>query len=393
MKMAGKVVGMLMNKDIGLVTYYKENYGSILQCYATKNYLEQKGYNCHVLYEKYDARQLRVVRAKNIIFHAYNSLRYKGYFSQYMEMRKSMKKEKGYLTRRAYDFQNKFVEDMLKPQGLTWKELHSIATRDDYIAFIAGSDQIWNASIHINPIYFLQFAPKCKRIALAPSFGINSIPAYNKKTVKVGLEGFERIAVREQTGEEIIGQLCKVPTIQVTDPVFLLDVNQWKSFAESVNTPSKPYIFVHFLSEPSKDTIYEIEKLSNRTSTEVVCFSYGYKEYSIFSEITHLDGDPQEYVSLIRDASYICTDSFHSSVFSIIMHKRFYTFPRQHLHKSPQSSRIIDLLTRYDLEDRYVKSGMIPEEDSINWNAVDTTMENERIVLRKYLDEEIERRS
>ena len=118
MKMAGKVVGMLMNKDIGLVTYYKENYGSILQCYATKNYLEQKGYNCHVLYEKYDARQLRVVRAKNIIFHAYNSLRYKGYFSQYMEMRKSMKKEKGYLTRRAYDFQNKFVEDILKQQGV-----------------------------------------------------------------------------------------------------------------------------------------------------------------------------------------------------------------------------------------------------------------------------------
>ena len=124
-----------------------------------------------------------------------------------------------------------------------------------------------------------------------------------------------------------------------------------------------------------------------------VCFSYGYEEYSIFSKITHLDGGPQEYVSLIRDASYICTDSFHSSVFSIIMHKRFYTFPRQHLHKSPQSSRITDLLTRYDLEDRYVKSGIIPEEDSINWNAVDTTMENERIAFRKYLDEEIERRS
>lgn len=382
-----------MNKDIGLVTYYKENYGSILQCYATKKYLEQKGYNCHVLYEKYDTRQFGVVRAKNIIFHVYNSLRYKGYFSQYMAMRKSMKKEKGYLTRSACDLQNEFVEAMLNPQGLTWKELHVIATCDDYIAFIAGSDQIWNASIHINPIYFLRFAPKYKRIALAPSFGINSIPAYNKKAVKAGLEGFERIAVREQTGEEIICQLSKVPTIQVTDPVFLLDVNQWKSFADSVNTSSKPYIFVHFLSEPGKDTICEIEKFSNRTNTEVVCFSYSYEEYSIFSKMTHLDGGPQEYVALIHDASYICTDSFHSSVFSIIMHKRFYTFPRKHLHTSSQSSRITDLLTRYDLENRYVKSGIIPEEDSINWNAVDNIMENERIVLRKYLDEEIERRS
>jgi len=382
-----------MNKNIGLVTYYKENYGSILQCFATKKYLEHKGYNCHVLYERCDTRQFGVVRVKNIIFHAYNSLRYKGYFSQYMAMRKSMKKEKGYLTRRAYNLQNEFVEDILNPQGLTWKELHAIAIRDDYIAFIAGSDQIWNASIHINPIYFLRFVPKYKRIALAPSFGINLIPAYNIKAVKAGLEGFERIAVREQTGEKIIRQLCKVSTIQVTDPVFLLDVNQWTSFAESVNTPSKPYILVHFLSEPSKETIYEIEKFSNRINTGVVCFSYSYEEYSIFSKMTYLDGGPQEYVSLIRDASYICTDSFHSSVFSIMMHKRFYTFPRRHLHTSPQSSRITDLLTRYDLENRYVKSGVIPEEDSINWNAVDNIMKNERTVLRKYLDEEIERRS
>ena len=51
------------------------------------------------------------------------------------------------------------------------------------------------------------------------------------------------------------------------------------------------------------------------------------------------------------------------------------------------------MLTRYDLENRYVKSGVIPEEDSINWNAVDNIMKNERTVLRKYLDEEIERRS
>lgn len=388
------MVGMQMKADIGLITYYKENYGSILQCFATKCFLEQKGYQCHVLYEKYDVKQLGIVRIKNIMFHAYNSLRYKGYFSQYITMRNAMRKEKGFLTLEAHDLQNEFINNVLSPEGFTWKELCMLADNDNYIAFIAGSDQIWNASIRISPIYFLQFAHKSKRIALAPSFGINSIPAYNKKAVQEGLEGFEKIAVREQTGEKIVKQLCDVPTIQLADPVFLLDRGQWISFAENVKTPLEPYIFVHFLNKPSEETVFEINKLSKRTNTIVLCFSYNYEEYALLEKTIHWEGSPQEYVALIHNASYICTDSFHSSVFSIIMHKKFYTFPRLHLHTASQSSRITDLLVRYGLEKRYVKKGAITEDDeSMDWNAVDEEMNVERNILKDYLNEEIRKRS
>ena len=40
-------------KRIGIVTLYKDNYGSELQCYATKHYLESLGYHCDVLNEQY----------------------------------------------------------------------------------------------------------------------------------------------------------------------------------------------------------------------------------------------------------------------------------------------------------------------------------------------------
>lgn len=309
-------------------------------------------------------------------------------------MRNAMRKEKGFLTHEAYDLQNEFIDNVLRPEGFTWKELCALAGNDNYIAFIAGSDQIWNASIRISPIYFLQFAPKSKRIALAPSFGIDSIPAYNKKTVQEGLEGFKKIAVREQTGEKIVKQLCDVPTIQLTDPVFLLDGSQWISFAENIKTPLEPYVFVHFLNKPSKETVFEIKNLAKRTNTMVLCFSYNYEEYSLFEKKICWDGSPQEYVSLIHNAAYICTDSFHSSVFSIIMHKRFYTFPRQHLHTASQSSRITDLLARYGLEKRYVKKGAITEDDeTIDWNAVDEEMNAERNILKDYLNGEIRKRN
>lgn len=391
MKMAGKVVGMLMNKDIGLVTYYKENYGSILQCYATKSFLESVGFHCHVLYQKYNSTQYFELRLKNLLYHAYKSVRYNGYFTRYISMRKSMQNEKGFLNAEALKKQNEFVSDVIKPEGFTWRELRKLAKSESYVAFIAGSDQIWNASIHIDPIYFLKFASKQKRIALAPSFGISAIPDYNKKAVQNGVKGFERIAVREKTGENIIASLCNVPTIQVTDPVLLLNRRQWEQFGKNEKVPMEAYIFVHFLNSPKEKTLYEIEKLSKRLGSKILCFSYDYHEYTLFTNAIHINGNPREYVALIQNAKCVCTDSFHSTVFSILLHTEFYTFPRQHLHTASQSSRITDLLERYGLQEKYMKSGKIVGSCQLKWDEIDRITEENGSILNEYLVSELSR--
>lgn len=383
---------MKPDNNIGLITYYKENYGSILQCYATKSFLESIGYRCHVLYQKYDTTQHMMLRLRNTLYHAYKSLRYKGYFFSYIAMRKSMQSEKGYLNKGALDQQNEFVQKILKPEGFTWKELCEMAKQDDYAAFIAGSDQIWNACIHIDPIYFLNFAPKEKRIAFAASFGIDMIPSYNTSAVKNGLKGFTRIAVREKTGETIVEHLCDVPTVQVADPVFLLNREQWEAFIENEKVPAVPYIFVHFLNCPNEQTINEIETLSKSLDTQIVCFSYDYQKYSKFENAIHIDGSPQAFVALIREARCVCTDSFHSTVFSIILHTNFITFQRQHLHSATQSSRITDLLKRYKLKEKYSTSGKIKEMNQPDWDMVDRIVKEDNLALKRYLIEELQNR-
>jgi len=383
---------MNLGKDVGLVTYYKENYGSILQCYATKSFLESVGFHCHVLYQKYDSIQYFELRLKNLLYHAYKSVRYNGYFSKYISMRKSMRNEKGFLNAEALKKQNEFVSDVIKPEGFTWRELCEIAKRKNYVAFIAGSDQIWNASIHIDPIYFLKFASKEKRIALAPSFGISAIPEYNKKAVQNGVKGFERIAVREKTGENIIASLCDVPTIQVTDPVFLLNKRQWEQFGKNEKVPMEAYIFVHFLNPPKEKTVYEIEKLSKRLCSKILCFSYDYHEYTLFTNAVYINGGPREYVALIKNAQCVCTDSFHSTVFSILLHTDFYTFPRQHLHTASQSSRITDLLERYGLQEKYCEGKINSDEVPIDWNSIDEISTSNKFILEQYLKDELKKR-
>lgn len=383
---------MNLEKDIGLVTYYKENYGSILQCYATKSFLESVGFHCHVLYQKYDSIQYFELRLKNLVYHAYKSVRYNGYFTKYISMRKSMQNEKGFLNSEALKKQNEFVSDVIKPEGFTWRELREIAKRKNYVAFIVGSDQIWNASIHIDPIYFLKFASKEKRIALAPSFGINAIPEYNKKTVRNGVKGFERIAVREKTGENIIASLCDVPTIRVTDPVFLLNRKQWEQFGKNEKVPMEAYTFVHFLNPPKEKTVYEIEKLSKRLGSKILCFSYDYHEYTLFTNAIYINGSPREYVALIKNAKCVCTDSFHSTVFSILLHTDFYTFPRQHLHTASQSSRITDLLEQYGLQEKYCEGKIFSDEVPIDWNSIDEISTSNKFILEQYLKDELKKR-
>ncbi len=381
---------MKSEKNIGLVTYYKENYGSILQCYATKSFLDSIGFQCHILYQEYNSMQYVVLRLKNLVYHVCKSIRYRRYFEKYITMRKSIQSEKGFMTAVAIDKQNEFIKNVLKPEGFTWRKLRAIANSEKYVAFIAGSDQIWNASIHINPIFWLRFASKKKRIALAPSFGISEIPDYNRKDVIRGLKGFNRIAVREKTGEKIISGLCDVPTIQVTDPVFLLKREQWERFGKNDRVPTESYIFVHFLNPPEEQTIYEILNLSKRLNSKILCFSYDYQVYNLFENAIHFDGNPQEYVALIQNASCVCTDSFHSTVFSILLHTDFFTFPRRHLHSASQSSRITDLLEQYGLQDKYCKDKLINNELTLEWNMIDEISASSQLVLEKYMKEELE---
>ena len=380
---------MNKKKDIGLVTFYQGNYGSILQCYAIKKFLFKCGYNCHVIYRTDTLKKIGFNRISKLLLHICRSIKYRGYFGHYMETRRSIRYEKSYLTARARKKQEEFIQEVLRPEGYNWRELKKIAADKNYIAFIAGSDQIWNANVYIDPIYFLQFAKKRKRIALAPSFGSANIPEFNKKTISKGLKGFTKISVREETGIDIVNKLSKVPVIRVADPVFLLTAKEWSQFGCSERIPNTSYIFVHFLNRPSKNSLLKIEKMADQNDAVLICYSYYYEEYQNLKKAVFIEGSPQEYVSLIENAMLICTDSFHSTVFSIIFHKPFFTFKRNHITKESQSPRITDMLTRYKLLNRYIRNADEMIDSNIDWNCIDVILKNERDILTAYIKKEV----
>lgn len=354
-------------KKIGLITLYNNNYGSILQCYATKTYIESLGYSCEVLFQLPDEKKKSVRKLKKICVNLYRCLRYKDYLKSKIRMRKAVKQEVNYLSEESLRKMNSFVDEKIYPKGYTWSELCDLGRRQEYVAFIVGSDQVWNASRGMEPFFFLSFAERRKRISLAASFGVKTIPNFNLKSVKKGLLGFDNISVREETGINIVEKLVNKKAIRLSDPTVLFNGDKWREFYKQ-KTLNYPYVLVHFLNEPSNLAIKLINSFCTKQSCKVICLAYRYKGYENLESYTFMDGFPEEYVSLIDNAIAVFTDSFHTTLFSMNLNSTFYTFYRQYLHGYSQSSRIIDLLKRSNLEYRLIDS-----EDKF-WNAMKIKM-------------------
>ena len=336
---------------IGLVTLYRENYGSILQCYSLKFFLNSLNNECDVLYLKDDENlfHLDVIKRKirtliNIIFNP-SFLRFL-FFSK-------LGLNKRNLTKGSESKMDVFVDSFLQPKCVLSTDLKKKEWLNQYDNFVVGSDQIWNVCHIVKPFYFLQFAPRKKRIAVAVSFGISKIPWINQKNLRTALNGFDFISVREETGVEIVKKYSKANVCRVADPTFLYDADEWRDIAKNTKPIQKKYILFHFLNEPNQVAVESVKWLSEHLDLDVVAVGYWHKVLKTIDRINLKEEGPLGYASLIDNAEYILTDSFHTCLFSINFEKKFFVFSRRYVMLS-QNSRIYDMLNRFALQDRLI---------------------------------------
>lgn len=351
-----------MSGKIGLVTFFRDNYGSELQCYATKTFLEKNGYECGVIYEYCYGLDKIKKRFKSISKIALYSILYRGFAKNRKNINKSIKLSGNSLTKESRFYLNWFCETVLRPRGLEYELLKDKRFTNEYDYFIAGSDQIWGGGYLVKPFMFLEFAPDKKKIALCPSFGTDTIKKFNRKHFKKSISKFSRLSVREKSGQKIISELTGREVPILSDPVMLLDADEWHDFAKNSTVKQQKYIFVHFLGIPNKHTIQFINQIASEFDLNIICFANNYSVYDILKAYTFVDGTPYDYVSLIENASFVFTDSFHTSHFSIIFNRNFYTFERNYGHKNKQSTRIHNLLSMYECSERFFKDDELPEK-------------------------------
>lgn len=365
-------------KKIGLITLYRDNFGSILQAYATYNFVESLGCECKIIQPVYsDSRMDKIKKIPSFLFCC---LWYRGFFIDCLKKKKIYSKEVNLLSEETRRKMTDFVNSVFKIDECNLKELWRLNFQ--YDCFITGSDQVWNG---YSDFYFLTFADKEKRIAIAPSFGTNQVKNYSKNKIKRALKGFDTLSVREESGEKIIKELLEKEAVRLADPTVLMSKEEWEKFSKN-GIRKEDYILVHFLNKPNEIAIRYINEYLRDYNCAAYCICNKYDDYSRLLRYEFIDVSPYDYVALIDNAKCVFTDSFHSTLFSINLETQFFTFDRQHFSGQTQRSRVIDLLERTNMKNRFIieDGGGFSDIESETWSA-DHLFEKERCNLKRYI--------
>lgn len=377
-------------KKIGILTVFTGyNYGSLLQAYSTQEVLKQLGYEPSLLWDKEGLIKGRDVRIKKILAMAFRALIQPKAFREGMASYKSANNQRVLdESRGKFD---EFAKNYLKIERYSFSNLKKIASAKEYHAFICGSDQIWNSkAVYVDPLYYLRFAPNNKKIAYAPSFGKEEIPDYNREKIKNYLQDFKKLSIREQKGKELIKGLINKDVPVLIDPTLLLDGEYWRSLSKPLNL--EPYVLFYFLSEPSKETIEKLKKTETYLNKKVVVIPSISDWHNELYKVENMPTGPLEFISLIKNAVFVCTDSFHGMAYSINLNIPFLIFKRNHGKASDQSSRISSLLNILGLDNRFVSNEEFNLEniDIVDFDQSNNILAKERDKGMLYLEQALE---
>ena len=261
-----------------------------------------------------------------------------------------------------------------------------------YDLFLCGSDQIWSPYFKVNPYYYLGFTDKPK-VAYAPSTGTGSLPNSYRRETKSLLDRFSALAVREASAARAMSEYVDKEVRTVADPTLLLKAAEWEQVADPVKNADSPYLLCYFLS-PNAWYMDYARTEARRLGMPLKVF-YNRSEYRGYGD-ERLSVGPGEFLTYIRQAARVFTDSFHASIFSILFHKDFVTFKRfEDGGKCDQNTRIADLFTRLGLSTRFIGRDRLAEASGLpmpDYAAVDERLSGLREESKGYLSEALANR-
>lgn len=324
-------------KKIGVVTIYdsKGNIGNKLQNYAVIKTFNKLGCECTTLATE------REVSPKQIFT---STVRY--WLNKYV-LHKSSFNPYNYSRIRNYWAFNKYL-------NVDYSLVERKNVNFDF--YSVGSDQVWNPEFYKYDMrrkdyYFLTFAPDEKKIAFSSSFGIDEIPKEWESWFEYNLKTFRALSVREEAGAQLVFDLIgKRPEVLV-DPTLMLEKDEWEKVAKvpSYIDLKTSYVLTYFLGDVSEEIALKCDEYASMING---------KCYRLLDPNSPLsNAGPAEFLTLIKNASLILTDSFHACVFSFIYNKPFIVYSRKGKN-SGMFSRIETFLSKFNLERKFVDSGL-----------------------------------
>lgn len=342
-----------MKEKIGILTFHKSiNYGSVLQSWALSRIISKR-FNVEII--DYEPQNYDFLYATYRPWRSWNNIKYNlkrvplsTALKNQSQLFKLFRDKHLPLSKEKYDYSN----------GCDIKE--------KFDGIVVGSDQVWNIRAKdCDPIFFLPFDYSGKKISYACSINDTDYTERNQPSNLVSeILDFDFISIREESGKEkvekFISNQKKVHTL--LDPTLLCNSGEYDSLLNDRIVEGN-YIFLYnvWTSETGiKAAKYLSEKLNMPVYT--IMTASNIKEINILQKkgilVDTVRTSPSDFLNFFKYSSYVVTESFHGTAFSIIFEKPFVCVSNR-----TNDERLNNILMLVGLQDRYMKLDELREFD------------------------------
>lgn len=281
-------------------------------------------------------------------------------------------------TRRLFDRFDSFINNHIRTTQSYSSFNQILKSPPAADLYITGSDQVFGIRGEYDNIRMLQFLPSGTRcVSYAASLGEYDWNEEEKREFNRRLGVFSNVSVREQYAADYIKDNAGIiPEVNI-DPVFLLDKNDYISIGNPIEIPEQKYILCYSLISNScfQKVMDEVKAL---TGYKTVCI-HPLPMKRIKADYYVFDAGPSEFLSLIENAEFVLTTSFHGTALSIIYEKPFYTLIRNY-----KSQRITELLNKFGMSNRIYKGQDI--DLNVDFSHSKSVIEQERKKTDNYFN-------
>ncbi|UPG69318.1 polysaccharide pyruvyl transferase family protein [Gordonia hongkongensis] len=319
---------------VGIVTLTQsENYGTVLQAYATHKLLSECAPDIDFELVPTDVGAVRRRRVMSIVNPANPT----------------------FGVSRAMNFvsMRRFIRPVL-PRGTSrWVNIEDRVSAIEFLAnrydgYITGSDEVWNlAHIGIDSIYYLPSelsGPKASFATSANRLDPSSLQPSDRSKLKDSLEGYSYITVRDGTTRRLVDELTSRTVPEIIDPT--LQCRSLTPAGEPVTVPKQSNARPRILLMIRNRSVGK--QISRR-------FAHRADVYSCFirqDDTRFIRMSPHQFAGAFAEFDCVVTDFFHGTCMSIRSAARFVSFDTEATY-GRYESKIKNVLTKLECQERY----------------------------------------
>lgn len=347
-----------MMKKIGIVSYNINcnftNYGSALQSWALSETLKKLGYKPVLLDYCPD-----ILRDKDPL----NPM--KNMWDMDLEARRQCELSLSAIRENYRKFEQFYTEKFNRSRKKYFSNNFNDVCADEGIdAFVCGSDTIFCVDeFGIDDGYYANYP--CMRsgyaISYAASFGDSHFTEETYALLKARLCNFKAIGIRERGMLPYIRKHTSVRVEKVLDPTLLLDREDFERI-EAGRLEESPYILL-YARRYNKQMFSYAEKLAQEKGCKIVDISL--RAENAGKHRMFYEAGVEEFLSLVRHAEFVVTNSFHGMIVAVHYRKPFVIFSREQC-----DTKIDEVLELFGIPERKMVTGMEMIPGEIDYESV-----------------------